>query len=71
MLLNDLNLYEKGRITFVDASFDIKRRLMDIGFNRGVIIKPILNGKSMRAYKVKGSLIAVRKQDTSFIEVDA
>ena len=71
MNLNKLDVGKKGIITLVDAPSDIKRRLMDIGFNRGVIIKPILNGKSMRAYKVKGSLIAVRKQDTSFIEVDA
>lgn len=70
MLLNDLNLYEKGRITFVDASFDIKRRLMDIGFNKGVYIKPILDGKSMRAYSIKGSVIAIRKEDTSKIEVE-
>lgn len=70
MLLNDLALNKVGVISCIDASSDIKRRLMDIGFNRGVIIKPVLDGKSMRAYNVKGSLIAVRKEDTSKIEVD-
>ena len=70
MKLNELSLNKVGRITFVDASKNIKRRLMDIGFNKGVRIKPILNGSSMRAYNVKGSVVAVRLEDTSEIEVD-
>ena len=70
MLLNDLVLNKVGVISYIDASSDIKRRLMDIGFNKGVIIKPVLDGKSMRAYSVKGSVIAVRKEDTSKIEGD-
>lgn len=70
MMLNELGLNKNGIISFVSASSDIKRRLMDIGFNKGVKIKPILEGSSMRAYSIKGSLIAVRKEDTSKIEVD-
>lgn len=70
MKLNDLSLNKVGRIVNVDASFDIKRRLMDIGFNKGVFIRPVLNGSSMRAYNVKGSIIAIRREDTDFIEVD-
>lgn len=70
MMLNKLGLNKNGIISFVSASSDIKRRLMDIGFNKGVKIKPILEGSSMRAYSIKGSVIAVRKEDTSKIEVD-
>ena len=70
MKLNELNINETAKITYVEAPPDIKRRLMDIGFNKGVKTKPILNGKSMRAYNIKGTLIALRKEDTSKIEVD-
>ncbi len=70
MSLNELEINKEGKITIVDAPKDIRRRLMDIGFNKGTIIKPLLNGKSMRAYKLKGSIIAIRKEDTSKIEVE-
>lgn len=71
MSLNELDVYKCGKIVSISSENDIKRRLMDIGFNKGVIIKPILDGSSMRAYIVKGSIIAVRKEDASKIEVDA
>ena len=70
MNLNELSINKVGKIISIDAPSDIKRRLMDIGFNKGVKIKPILNGSSMRAYSIKGSIIAVRKEDTSKIEVE-
>lgn len=70
MSLNKLEINKEGKITIVDAPKDIRRRLMDIGFNKGTKIEPLLNGKSMRAYKLKGSIIAIRKEDTSKIEVE-
>lgn len=69
MNLCNLGLNKVGKIISVSSS-DIKRRLMDIGFNKGVIVRPVLNGKSMRAYSVKGSVIAIRMEDASLIEVD-
>ena len=69
MNLCNLGLNKVGKIISVSSS-DIKRRLMDIGFNKGVIVRPVLNGKSMRAYSVKGSVIAIRTEDASLIEVD-
>ena len=65
-----LDVNKIGKITYVEAPKEIKRRLMDIGFNKGTKIKPILNSSSMRAYNLKGSIIAVRKEDTSKIEVE-
>ena len=70
MKLNELGLNKNAKLTNIEAPSDIKRRLMDIGFTKGVKIKPILDGKSMRAYNIKGTLIAVRKEDTSKIEVE-
>ena len=48
----------------------IKKRLLDIGFIKGSIVKLILESKSMRAYSIKGTIIALRKDDTSLIEVE-
>lgn len=70
MNLNKLGINMEGKIVNVCADAGIKRRLMDIGFNKGVIIRPVLNGSSMRAYNIKGSVIAIRKEDTSKVEVD-
>ena len=70
MYLNELDVNKIGKISYVEAPKEIKRRLMDIGFNKGTKIKPILNSSSMRAYNLKGSIIAIRKEDTSKVEVD-
>lgn len=70
MKLNDLKINEEGVIISVKAPLNIKRRLMDIGFIKGVSIMPILNSSSMRAYNIKGTVIGVRKEDTADIEVE-
>lgn len=70
MNLNKLGIDKRGKIVSVFAKDDIRRRLMDVGFNKGAIIIPILNGSSMRAFNIKGSIIAVRNDDSSMIEVD-
>ncbi len=71
MKLNDLKLEEEAIITKVDAHPDIKRRLLDIGLVRGAKIKKVLASKkeSMIAYEIKGTVIAIRKDDTKDIEV--
>lgn len=70
MYLNKLGIGKMGKLMNISAYENIKRRLMDIGFNKGVFVKPVLEGKSMRAYNIKGSIIAIRKEDTSKVEVD-
>ncbi len=71
MRLNDLKIGEEGIIKRVITKENIKRRLMDIGFTKGVKIKPILMNNSMTAYKIKGTVIGVRKEDTLDIEVES
>ena len=69
MKINDLKLNEEARILKVCAKENIKRRLMDIGFIKGALVKPVLTNSSMRAYLIKGSVIGVRWEDTKDIEV--
>ena len=70
MYLNKLGIGKMGKLMNISAYENIKRRLMDIGFNKGVFVKPVLEGKSMRAYNIKGSIIAIRKEDISKVEVE-
>ncbi len=69
MKLNNLKIGEEGIIQKVSANKNIKKRLMDIGFIKGVKVIPILKNKSMTAYKIKGTVISIRNEDTKNIEV--
>ena len=69
MKLNDLKIGEEGVIKKVIAKENIRRRLMELGFLKGISIKPVLKNKSMTAYKLKGTVISIRKEDTADIEV--
>ena len=70
--LNELSINEEGIIKEVKASSNIKNRLMDIGFINGTKIKKVLTspGDNMVAYLIKGSIIAIRKDDTKDIMVE-
>ncbi len=70
MKLNDLKIGEEGLIKKVITKKNIKKRLMDIGFIKGVRVKPILMNRSMTVYKIKGTVIGIRKDDTLDIEVE-
>ena len=68
--LNDLKLNEEAIIISIPNN-NLKRRLMDIGLVKGEKIKLILKnfGDSMRAYKIKNTIIALRLNDTKNIVV--
>lgn len=70
--LNDLKLNESSIILKVEADKSIKKRLLDIGFVKGEKITLILKniGDNMRAYKIKGTIVAVRLIDTKNIIID-
>lgn len=70
--LNDLKINEMAIIKKIDASEDIRKRLFDIGFVKGVKIKPVFVslGNDMVAYNIKGTVMAVRKTDTEDIFVE-
>lgn len=69
MKLNDLKIGDECYIKKVLAKDDIKKRLLDIGFIKGVLVSPILKNESMTAYRVKGTIIGIRNEDTKDIEV--
>ena len=51
---------------------EIKRRLLDIGLIKDTKIIPVLKSPSgdPRAFSIRGSLIAIRKEDARNIEIE-
>ena len=49
----------------------IRRRLLDLGLVKNTKITPILSSpsKGLRAFYVRGSLIALRDEDSSLIKI--
>ena len=71
MTLNDLPLNTKGYIQKLNCNENIRRRLLDLGFVKGAPITPVLVSPSSdpRAFSIRGTLIAIRKEDANFINI--
>ncbi len=69
--LSNLPLNKNGIIKNVKCNEDIKRRLLDLGLVKGTNIIPVLvsPSKDPRAFEVRGSIIAIRKEDAEKIEI--
>lgn len=69
--LNQLPLNKNGIIKEINCEGNIKRRLLDLGLVNGTNIKPVLisPSKDPRAFEVRGSIIAIRKEDAEKIEI--
>ena len=68
MRLNDVGVNECGEIVNIKPC-KIKRRLMDMGFCKGILVRPVLIGKGIRAYSIKKGIICIRDEDACNIEV--
>ena len=69
--LSELPLNQKGYIKELNCTGNIRRRLLDLGFVEGSCIIPILVSPlhDPRAFSIRGSLIAIRKEDCNNIIV--
>lgn len=70
--LDKLKIGESGIIISINDNLNIKRRLLDIGLVPGSIIDTYLISpfKDPVAYKIKNTIIAIRKSDSKEIVVD-
>lgn len=70
--LNDLCVNQCCIVSKVNSKGNMRRRIMDIGIIPGTFIECVLSSPSGNpcAYLVKGSLIALRNDDASMIEVN-
>mgnify|MGYP002800292034 FL=1 len=71
MSLDEIQLNEKAIIKKVECQGNIKRRLLDLGFIKETEITPILisPSKDPRAFYIRGSTIALRKEDAKNVLV--
>lgn len=69
--LDSLQLNKTGIIENINCKDNIKRRLLDLGLIKGTHITPILISPSSdpRAFEVRNSVIAIRKEDAKLIDI--
>ena len=70
--LSQLPLNKYGYIQELKCDGNIRRRLLDLGLVKGTKITPVLvsPSKDPRAFFVRGSIIAIRKEDAEKVEID-
>lgn len=69
--LDKLELNKFAKISALNCNGDLRRRLLDLGFIHGTTIRSILKSPMGNpiAYEVRGTIIALRKDDSKFITV--
>ena len=72
MTLNELKLNETGYIKNLNCGDGVKRRLLDLGLIKGTKVTPLFISPSgdPTAFEVRGSVIAIRVEDTSLIDLE-
>lgn len=70
-ILSDLPLNKTGIIKDINCIDNVKRRFLDLGLIYGTPITPILISPSSdpRAFEVRNSVIAIRKEDAKQIKI--
>ncbi len=71
MTLIDLDLMKSATIHKIHLEGELRRRLLDLGFASGVSVTPLFRSPlgDPTAYQVLNSVIALRKEDASQIEI--
>ena len=72
MCLNDLKIGEKCKILNISNDNSIKRRLLDIGLTKNTLVESVFKNfdEGLTAYMIRGSLIAIRKEDARKIIIE-
>ena len=71
MTLNELKLNETGFVKDINCSDTVKRRLLDLGLIPNTQITPLFISPSgdPTAFAIRGSVIAIRVEDTRLIDI--
>ena len=71
MKLNEMEINKTCKIVRINCKDDIKRKLLDLGMIKGTKITPVLISPSgdPKAFDIRGTLIAIREDDTKLIEI--
>ena len=70
-VLSNVEIGNLGNVLDINCEGDDRRRFLDLGVVKGTKIKPVLISPlgDPRAYEIRGSIIAFRKEDADKIEV--
>ena len=70
--LDKMSINEKSKVKKIDEKSQMRRRFLDIGLTDGTEVECVLvsYGGEMKAYNIKGAVIAIRKEDAKFIEIN-
>ena len=70
--LDKMTINQKSIVKRIDDKSTMQRRFLDIGLTEGTNVECVLvsYGGEMKAYTVKGAIIAIRKEDASLIEIE-
>lgn len=71
MLLSDIDLYKKVRVVNIMAEGELRRRFFDLGIIKDTIIEALYISPlgDPKAYLIRGTVIAIRKEEAEKIEV--
>ncbi len=71
MNLSEVKINKPCKILEIHCKEDIKRRLLDLGMIKGTRITPVLISPSgdPKAFDIRGTLIAIREDDTKLIDI--
>ena len=69
--LDNLPINYTAKIIDIECNNNLKKRLLDLGLINGTNIKAIFKSPigNPIAYKIRGSTIAIRKEDSKYITI--
>lgn len=72
MTLMNLNVGELGNVIAVDKSANLYQRFIDLGIVSNTKIECVLQSAfgKIKAYFIRGALVAIRDEDASFIRIE-
>ena len=70
--LDKMKMNQKGQVIAILENSTMARRFLDIGLTQGTKVECILisYGGEMKAYRIKGASIGIRREDAEMIEVE-
>lgn len=72
MTLDTLNINQSAIVTSLNCTSELRRRLLDLGIVPNTNITAVFTSPfgNPVAYQVRGSIIALRKEDSKFIKIE-
>ncbi|WP_290772353.1 FeoA family protein [Anaerofustis sp.] len=69
--LSNMEMNKTGEVAYIKCNGDERRRFLDLGIVKGTKVTPVLISPlgDPRAYEIRGTVIAIRKEDADKIYI--